>query len=152
MSDLHEWHREATKGHAVTLTFPARPTQFGGTLPEETREVTLKSARAVVVQRALNQLSPKAWVRAQAAFDASDEGKALADKDSAVRREHCELWLFRQLYEADHPDLVAASELSLLTVLAHHATPEKVHAHNTRCYNHVRHGKPLCDEHAEASK
>lgn len=133
MSALHDWHRSTfTKSHDTVLEFPPMQTQFGGTLPAQTRNVRLKSARAVVCQRAVNAMTPEQWADAQDAFDASDEGHALASTDPSVRREHCELWLLKSLFEAEHADLVAPTELALNSLLEVHATTGKVHAHRDR--------------------
>lgn len=150
--DLLAWHRETfTKKHKVTLvqsrwttpfhpgTFPKNP---DGT-PLEDREVALPTARSVICQRVVNGFSPEEWAHAQAAFDASDEGEALADQDPGVRREHCEVWLLHRLYEADHPELVPASEMALVRVMAHHASTEKMHAHKRRLVAHVKDGVHL---------
>lgn len=144
MSALHAWHREVfTKRTPTTLVFPAYSTMFGGNFPEVRSEVTLNTARTVVCQRVVNEFSPEEWKQAQAAFDASDEGKALESKDAGVRREHCELWVLHRLHEADHPELVSATELALQKVLAHHAHPEKIRAHKARLVAHLAKGEPL---------
>lgn len=144
MSALHAWHREVfTKRTPTTLVFPAYSTIFGGNFPEVRNDVTLSTARTVVCQRVVNQLSPAEWAHAQAAFDASDEGKALPDTDAGVRHEHCELWLLHRLHETEHPELVPVTELALQQVLAHHAHPERVRAHKARLVAHVVEGAPL---------
>lgn len=144
MSALHDWHRDVfAKRHDVTISFPSRPTQFGGPTEAVSNDTTMGSARACICQRVVNGLSPAEWTAAQDAFDSSDEGQALTDKDPSVRREHCELWLLKSLYEADHPELVPASELARLTVLEHHAQPKFVAAHKARLVAHVKDGKPL---------
>jgi hypothetical protein len=88
-------------------------------------------------------MSPAEWKHAQEAFDATDEGKALEDQDPGVRHEHCELWLLRSLYEADHADMVPSTEMALNVVLDHHAHPKALHGHRTRLVAHVKDGKAL---------
>jgi hypothetical protein len=133
MSALHDWHRETfTKRTPTTLVFPAYSTTFGGNFDEVRNEVTLASARSVVVRRAVNALTPEEWKQAQTAFEASKHGRALATKDPSERREHCELWLLQVMHESNHPELPPVSELALQKVLAHHAHPDKVHAHKSR--------------------
>lgn len=147
MSALHQWHRETfTKRTDVTLVWPARSTMFGGTFPEVRKDVKLGTARAVICQRTVNALSPEEWKHAQAAFDDSDEGKALEDKDAGTRREHCELWLLKRLHEADHPEMVAPTELALFSVLEHHAQRSKMDLHMERVVAHVKDGEPLAPE------
>ena len=131
-----DWHRETfTKRAEATIVWPAYSTPHGGNFPEVTRQVTLNSARAVIVQRVLNGLTPAEWQAAATAFDASPEGVALETKDAPTRREHLELWLARTLFEGGVKDdagndlLVPASELALQKVLDHHAHPTKVAAH-----------------------
>ncbi len=129
MSALHAWHRETfAKTTEVTLQPKHYSGQFGGTFPQgpdgqplgpTTREI--KSARAVVCQRVVNGMSPAEWKAAQEAFDASHEGLDLHDEDAGVRRNHCEVWLLKSLFEADHAGLPAASEPALLSLLEHHA-------------------------------
>lgn len=147
MSRLHDWHRDVfTKRTATTLVFPAYSTTFGGNFPEVRNEVTLASARSVICQRVLNEMSPDEWKHAQKAFDASDVGFALEDKDPSVRREHCEIWLLHSLHEADHPELVPGSELALQQVLAHHAHAARVTLHKARLVAFCKHGKKLHHE------
>lgn len=144
MSRLHDWHREIfTKRTPTTLVFPAYSTTFGGNFPEVRHDVTLNTARTVVCQRVVNGLSPAEWKHAQAAFDASDEGHELEDKDPGVRHEHCELWLLHQLHEADHPELVPVTELALQKVLDHHAKPEKIGLHKARVLAFLTKGAAL---------
>lgn len=127
---LHEWHRETFAiGTPVTLQFPERSTTFGGTFPAETRDVTLRTARAAVCQRVINGLSPAEWTASQQAFDASDDGQALDTDDASDRRAHCELWLLHKLYTSDHPGLPAGTELALYMLVEEHANPAKIKAH-----------------------
>lgn len=141
-SALHDWHDSVfhfSQRREETLVFPAYSTTFGGNFDEVRSDVTLpKDARSVVVRRAVNALTPDEWKDAQAAFDASDEGKALASVDPGERREHCEIWLLRELYESDHPELPVHGEIALQKVLEHHAHPDKVAAHKTRLVDSIR--------------
>lgn len=149
MTSLHDWHREVfCKRTPTTLVFPAYSTIHGGNFPETRSEVTLASARSVVVQRVVNSLTPEEWTLAQEIFDASSEGLALKTRDVADRREHCELWLLHLLHEADHPELVVGSELALQKVLAHHAHEDKIEAHKDRLLAHLEEGEPLAPDDA----
>lgn len=147
-SKLHDWHRDVfTKRTPTTLVFPEYSTMFGGNFPEVRSDVTLASARSVICQRALNELSPDEWKHAQEAFDASPVGQALKDDDVSVRREHCELWLLHQLHESEHPELVHGNELALQKVLAHHAHGDRIDLHKERLLDFCKKGRPPC--HAE---
>ena len=144
MSELHDWHRaEFTKRMPVTVLVKGYQPHFGAEVPDQDLDLVLGTVRSVVVARTVHGLSPDDWKHAQDAFEASDEGKALADADPGVRREHCELWLLKRLYEAEHPDLVPASESATFALVDHHAHPKKVAAHRARLVAHVKTGAPL---------
>lgn len=136
-SDL-DWHASTfTKRTAVSVVWPAYSTQLGGSFPEQVHNVTLNNARAVVVQRIVNGMSPADWEAAEKAFDTSHEGVDDHAKDAPTKRAHLEMWLLRKFYESDAEGLVPDTELALQKVLDHHAHPAKVAAHRAQLLGSV---------------
>ena len=146
MSALHAWHRETfAKTTEVTLQPKHYAGRFGGIFPQDASGAPLgpttrpiKSARAVVCQRVVNGMSPAEWKAAQEAFDASTEGLELHDEDAGVRRDHCEVWLLRCLFDEEHEHMPAATEPALLELLDLHATPARLDAHRARLVEMVQ--------------
>lgn len=130
---LHDWHRTTfTKRTEVELVAPARTTDTGQTIPERRTMATLNLARTVIAQRIYNALPPAEKAEVQAAFDASDAGKALDSKDAGERAEHAELWALKALFEAKHETMPAVGELALQQVVQVHAHPSRLVAHRGR--------------------